>query len=128
MVYKNSKIKLKKEAEPMRGIPLDETIEKSLSLQGEIEFCLYTPRNKTGIQTWELKLKTDTGKRKIIVVRDRGFEIIREEVAIRPFKTRAERNAEIVRLYKEQGLSQLFLANLFNISQPSISMIVSGKA
>lgn len=107
---------------------MDETIEKSLSLHGKIEFCLYTSRNKTGIQTWELKLKTDTGKRKIIVVRDRGFEIIREEVTIRPFKTRVERNAEIVRLYKEQGLSQLFLANLFNISQPSISMIVNGKA
>ena len=27
---------------------------------GKIEFCLYNPRNKRGIQTWELKvLNTD---------------------------------------------------------------------
>lgn len=112
----------------MPDFPLDKSIEKSLSRQGVIEFCLYTPRNKTGIQTWEIKLRMHTGKRKIVVVRDCGFEIVQEEVTVNPFKSRAERNAEILRLYKENNLSQLFLANLFNISQPLVSLIVNGKA
>ena len=67
------------------------------------------------------------GKRKIAVVRDYGFEQNTEEIAINRFKTRVERNAEIYRLYHEQGLSQIFLANLFNISQPSVSLIVNRK-
>lgn len=112
----------------MRDLPLNKVIEKSLSAQGEIEFCLYVPQNKSGMQMWEIKLKLPTDKRKIVVVCDRGFEITQEEIAINPFRNRTERNAEILRLYKENGLSQLFLANLFNMSQPSVSLIVNGKA
>lgn len=77
---------------------------------------------------WELKVLNSDGTRKIVIVRDYGFEVKREQVKIKPFKTREERNKEILRLYHEEGLSQVFLGNLFNISQPSISLIVNGKS
>ncbi len=93
----------------------------------EAEFCLYNPRSKSGIQTWEIKVRNTDNTRKIIVVRDYSYKIDHEEIQIHPFTTRAERNAEILRLYKEEGISQIFLGNLFNISQPSVSLIVSRK-
>ena len=100
---------------------------KQICGNAEAEFCLYNPRSKSGIQTWEIKVRNPDNTRKIIVVRDYGYKIDHEEIQINPFKTRAERNAEILRLYKEEGISQIFLGNLFNISQPSISLIVNGK-
>lgn len=100
---------------------------KTIIGNAEAEFCLYNPRSKSGIQTWEIKVRNTDNTRKIIVVRDYGYKIDHEEIQIHPFTTRAERNAEILRLYKEKGISQIFLGDLFNISQPSISLIVNGK-
>ncbi len=100
---------------------------KQICGDAEAEFCLYNPRSKTGIQTWEIKVRNTDNTRKIIVVRDYGYKIDHEEIQIHPFKTREERNAEILRLYKEEGISQNFLGNLFNISQPSVSVIVKSK-
>ena len=100
---------------------------KTIIGNAEAEFCLYNPRSKSGIQTWEIKVRNTDNTRKIIVVRDYGYKIDHEEIQIHPFTTRAERNAEILRLYKEKGISQIFLGDLFNISQPSVSLIVNGK-
>ena len=100
---------------------------KEICGEAEAEFCLYNPRSKSGIQTWEIKVRNTDNTRKIIVVRDYGYKIDHEEIQINPFKTREERNAEILRLYKEEGISQIFLGNLFNISQPSVSVIVKAK-
>ena len=100
---------------------------KEICGEAEAEFCLYNPRSKSGIQTWEIKVRNTDNTRKIIVVRDYGYKIDHEEIQINPFKTREERNAEILRLYKEEGISQIFLGNLFNISQPSVSVIVNAK-
>ena len=107
---------------------LDNETLKHIAGDGTIEFCLYNPRSKSGIPTWELKIKNANGTRKIVVICDSGFEIRTEQIKIKPFKTRLERNAEIYRLYHEEGLSQIFLGNLFNISQPSVSLIVNGKS
>lgn len=101
---------------------------KQICGNAETEFCLYNPRSKSGIQTWKIKVRNTDNTRKIIVVRDYGYKVDHEEIQIHPFKTRAERNAEILRLYKEEGISQIFLGNLFNISQPSISLIVNSKS
>ena len=100
---------------------------KEICGEAEAEFCLHNPRSKSGIQTWEIKVRNTDNTRKIIVVRDYGYKIDHEEIQINPFKTREERNAEILRLYKEEGISQIFLGNLFNISQPSVSVIVNAK-
>ena len=100
---------------------------KTIIGDAEAEFCLYNPRSKSGIQTWEIKVRNTDNTRKIIVVRDYGYKIDHEEIQIHPFKIRAERNKEIYRLYHEEGISQIFLGNLFNISQPSISLIVNCK-
>ena len=105
--------------------PLDAAIQKEIAAKGgTIEFCLYNPRSKIGVRAWELKIKMPDGKLKIAIVRDYDFEMSMEEIQIKHFKNRAERNAEICRLYHEQGLSQVFLANLFNMSQPSVSLII----
>ena len=77
--------------------------------------------------TWELKIKNPYNTRKVVIIRDFGFAIRHEVVEIKTFNTIIERNKEILRLYKEEGLSQIFLGNLFNISQPSVSLIVNGK-
>ena len=98
---------------------------KEICGEAEAEFCLYNPRSKSGIQTWEIKVRNTDNTRKIIVVRDYGYKIDHEEIQINPFKTRED--AEILRLYKEEGISQIFLGNLFNISQPSVSVIVNAK-
>ena len=104
----------------MEDLPLDNAALKETIGNGKVEFCLHNPRSKSGMQTWELKVLNSDGTRK--------FEVKREQVKIKPFKTREERNKEILRLYHEEGLSQVFLGNLFNISQPSISLIVNGKS
>ena len=81
----------------------DNTLEndfiKHIAGDGKIELCLYSQRSKSGMPTWELKIKNTDGTRKIMIVRDYGFEISGEEIKINHFKTRAERNAEISRLY-----------------------------
>ena len=108
-------------------IPMKNELLKDAVGDGKIEFCLYNPRNKSGIQTWELKVLNTDGTRKVIIVRDYGFQVQKDQVKLNPYKTRDERNKEILRLYHEEGLSQVFLGNLFNISQPSVSLIVNGK-
>lgn len=106
---------------------LDNETLKNIAGDGSIEFCLYNQRNKSGMPTWELKIKSSDGTRKIMIIRDSGFEISTVQIKINQFNTRAERNTEIYRLYHEQGLSQMFLANLFNMSQPSVSLIINKK-
>lgn len=106
---------------------LDDITLKSVVGDGTIEYFWHNLRSKSGMPTWELKIKNTDGTRKIMIVRDYGFEISGEEIKINHFKTRAERNAEISRLYHEEGLSQMFLANIFNVSQPSISLFVNAK-
>ena len=108
--------------------PLDTAIEKEISAKGgTIEFCLYNPRSKTGMRSWEVKIKNTDGSRSVLVIRDSGINIEQIEVPVRRFATRAERNAEIYRLYSEENLSQVFLANLFGVTQPSVSLIVNRK-
>mgnify|MGYP000096229048 FL=1 len=65
--------------------------------------------------------------RKIVLLCDYGYKTGGEVIEIHPFVNRKERNEEICRLYYEKGVSQLFLANLFNMSQPSVSVIVNKK-
>ena len=105
--------------------PLDTAIEQEIAAKGgTIEFCLYNPRSKTGMRSWEVKIKNADGSRSVLVIRDSGVNLEQIKVPVRRFGTRAERNAEIYRLYSEENLSQVFLANLFSITQPSVSLII----
>ena len=108
-------------------LPLDEKDLKDITGNGTVEYCMFNQRSKSGMPTWELKIKNPDNTRKVVIVRDFGFAIRHEIVEIKTFNTITERNKEILRLYKEEGLSQIFLGNLFNISQPSVSLIVNGK-
>lgn len=106
---------------------LDKTVLEKFAAGGMVEFENYLPRSKSGMRTWELKIRDEDGNRRIVVIRDSGLNVTGTEVAVQPFTNRAGRNEEIYRLYHDEGLSQLFLANLFNMSQPSVSLIVNKK-
>lgn len=103
---------------------LDKTMLKKFAAGGTVEFENYLPRSKSGMRTWELKIRDKDGSRRIVVIRDSGLNVTGTEMAVQPFTNRAERNEEICRLYGECHLSQVFLANLFNISQPAVSVII----
>lgn len=105
---------------------LDKTLLEKFAAGGEVEFENYLTRCRSGMRTWELKIKDEDGSRRIVVIRDSGLNITGTEVAVQPFTNRTERNAEICRFYNECRLSQVFLANLFNISQPAVSVIIKG--
>ena len=94
---------------------------------GTVEFVNIAVRPRCGYKTTELKISYPDGIRKIIVARDLGFRIEVEEIIINSFKTRTERNNEIRRLYAEEKLSQIFIANIFGISQPTISLVTNKK-
>ena len=108
----------------IKNIPFAQDVVTKAASGGEIEFYNFSPNSKTGIKNLELKIYYHGGQRKIIVLHDFGFQITSEEVEVRPFINKAERDREICRLYNEHNLSQNFLANFFGISQPSVSVIV----
>ena len=56
------------------------------------------------------------GTRKIVIVRDYGFEVKREQVKIKPFKTRAERNAEIYRRRSSSAICSTSASRQFHLS------------
>lgn len=103
---------------------LDKTVLEKFAAGGTVEFENYLSRSKSGMRTWELKIRDENGSRRIVVIRDSGLNVTGTEVAVQPFTNRAERNAEICRLYGECHLSQVLLANLFNISQSAVSVII----
>ena len=108
--------------------PFNETKFKHVAGEGAVaEFCNYMPRSAFGMRKWEIKARYEDGTCKIVVLRDSGFNISGQIVEVNPFDSLAGRNKEIYRLYHEERLSQIFLANLFNISQPSVSLIVNRK-
>ena len=72
----------------------------------------------------ELKITCADGTRRVVVLTDRGFCVDTREVKLHPFYSKDERNAEIYRLYKDEHLTQVFLADLFSITQPSVSLII----
>ena len=42
--------------------PLDTGMEQEIAAKGgTIEFCLYNPRSKTGMRSWEVKIKNTAG-------------------------------------------------------------------
>ena len=104
----------------------DKTVLEKFAAGGTVEFENYLPRSKTGMRSWELKIKMPDGSRRVVVIRDSGISMTKKEVPVHAFTTRTERNEEICRLYNECHLSQVFLANLFNISQPAVSVIIKG--
>ncbi len=91
------------------------------------EYVNYMPRGKNGLRCCEIKAQKPDGDYVIVVLRDCGYKIDGEMVEITQFNNREERNGEIYRLYHDEGLSQLFLAKIFNMSQPSVSIFFNKK-
>lgn len=108
----------------MAKVPFSEAKFKQIAGNCTAEYVNYMPRGKNGMRCWEIKAQKPDGDYMIVVLCDYGYKVNGKMVEIKPFTERAGRNEEIYRLYHEEGLSQLFLANLFNMSQPSVSLIV----
>ena len=108
----------------MAKVPFNEAKFKQIAGNCTAEYVNYMPRGKNGMRCWEIKAQKPDGDYMVVVLCDYGYKVNGKTVEITPFKNRDGRNKEIYRLYHEEGLSQLFLANLFNMSQPSVSLIV----
>lgn len=106
------------------NISFDETKFNQIAPGCTAEYVNYLPRGKNGLRCWEVKAQKPDGECKIVVMRDYGYKIEGEIIEIMPFNDRAGRNSEIVRLYNDKNLSQVFLANLFHLTQPSVSIIL----
>ena len=117
----------------IKEIPFNQTMLKKAAGEDEIEYYNINQRDEkeyyninqrdeNGGRTLELKITDSEGRRKVVVLADRGFCIEAREVKLKPFSGREERNREIWRLYNEEHLTQVFLANLFSITQPSVDM------
>ena len=108
----------------IRNIPFNQTMIKKAVGKAEVESYNINLRCESGGRALELKITDADGGRRVVVLTDRGFCIDVREVELRPFYTKQERNAEIWRLYKDEHLTQVFLANLFSITLPSVSLII----
>lgn len=49
---------------------LDKTVLEKFAAGGTVEFENYLPRSKSGMRTWELKIRDEDGSRRIVVIRD----------------------------------------------------------
>lgn len=108
----------------IKEIPFNQKMLKKAVGEDEIEYYNVNQRDENGGRALELKITDNEGKRKVVVLADRGFCIEKREIELKPFSGREERNMEIWRLYNEGHLTQVFLANLFCITQPSVSLII----
>lgn len=108
-------------------MPFSEKIIKDAIGDGVIEFSNFLTNSRSGAKALELKVYYSDGKRKVIVLYDFGIQVSSKEINVNIVRNREERNKEIFRLYNEENLSQVFLANLFGISQPAVSLIVRNE-
>lgn len=90
---------------------------------GKIEFFCACKSNYA-CKVAELSVIMPDMQRRIFALYDYGYCMKLEEIKINRIASRTERDAEIVRLSKAHGLSQMFLAHIFKISQPTISLIL----
>ncbi len=108
----------------IKDIPFNQTMIQKAVGKAEVESYNINLRCESGGKALELKITDADGSRRVVVLTDRGFCIETREIKLRPFYGKDERNAEIWRLYKDEHLTQVFLANLFSITQPSVSLII----
>ena len=109
----------------MKKLPYDEKLFKRIAGNCKAEFYTYLPHDRTGMRRWEIKALYSDGIAKIVVLTDSGTRVSGEVIEVPAFASREERNGVIRTLYKQKGVSQTFLAKLFMVTQPTISIIVN---
>ena len=93
--------------------------------EGKIEFFYRSQKKGAICKSAEISVITPDMRRRIFVLYDYGYCMKFVEITINKFMNIKGRNQEIRRLYREFGLSQIFLAHVFSVSQPTISFIVT---
>lgn len=91
---------------------------------GQIEYLYFGNKRNGNCKMAEVSVLTTDLRRRIFVLYDYGYCLKFDEIKINKFTNNDERNKEVIRLYREFGLSQQFLAHVFKVSQPTISMII----
>jgi hypothetical protein len=94
---------------------------------GTIEFLCATRNYNIAGKVAEISVLYPDMHRKVFVLYDYGYCINFKEVLINKFTDMEGRNKEIDRLYHESGLSQVFIAHLFKLRQPTVSLILNRK-
>lgn len=102
---------------------IPEKFIKSLD-DGKIDFLYVSKHSNVACKIAEICVIYPELYRKVFVLYDYGYCIKFEEISINQYEGFDGRNAEIRRLYKEEGLTQTFIGHLFKISQPSVSIIL----
>lgn len=66
----------------------------------------------------------DGMNRKFLYLVDRGFMIERHAYELKGWDSLDQRNSEIKRLYRKEGMTQEFIASVMGLSQSRVSQIV----
>ena len=69
----------------IKEIPFNQTMLKKAAGEDEIEYYNINQRDENGGRTLELKITDSEGRRKVVVLADRGFCIEAREVELKPF-------------------------------------------
>lgn len=93
--------------------------------EGKIEFICLSHSSNMVSKIAEISVIYPDMHRKVFALYDYGYCIKFEEISINEFMDKDSRNKEICRLYHKAHLSQNFIARLFKISQPTVSIILS---
>lgn len=93
--------------------------------EGKIDFIITSRHSNIVGKVAEICVIYPELYRRVFVLYDYGSCINFEEIAINKFNSMEARNEEIRRLYREAGLTQNFIARLFKIQQPTVSIIIN---
>lgn len=98
-------------------------LQKFQSCDLQIEH-ISASRTKKGYLKIEVVAFDSVGNRKFFMLKDKFSHIVRKEVTIFPSAFEGSRDDEIVRLRKEEKLTQAFIARIFGISQSRVAQIL----
>lgn len=99
-------------------------LQRVIGTDGQVE-NFNISQTEEGYKKLELQIYYPTGHRKFFILKEKRSIIERREICINPFNNKAARDQEIRRLYKEEKMTQIFIAKIFGLKQPTISTIIN---
>lgn len=84
--------------------------------------CSQTPE---GYKKLEVQILLSNNSRAFMEYKDTGVTVSGRAVTVNQFSSINERNTEIKRLYVQEHMTQLFIAKIFGLRQPTISRIIN---
>ena len=100
----------------IKEIPFNQTMLKKAAGEDEIEYYNINQRDENGGRTLELKITDSEGRRKVVVLADRALHRSKRG-RVKAVQRQGRTQQRDMALYNEEHLTQVFLANLFSITQ-----------